>query len=340
MRRWQQSGATHRKATDVQDLDTIVEATLAMDADVADAVLDSIDVGILACDAEGRLTVWNRMMVEFCGQQADPLVPPERRAQHYRLLHADGVRMLLPSELPLARTMCEGAISGLEIVVAAPGLPQRRLWCTGRAVRDVSGVLAGAVVAMRDVTEQRCTERLLRESASRDPLTGLPNRSAVTAELAGALRAVAGGPGSAALLFVDLDGFKSVNDRYGHDEGDRVLRDAAEAIRKILRTSDVLVRWGGEEFVVVMPNTTQEGAVKAAERLRAAGLGLRPDGTAQTASIGVAEYTADRPADWEALVDLADHRMYLAKQAGKNRVVAGTEAEAEAEAGAEAVAAD
>ena len=125
-----------------------------------------------------------------------------------------------------------------------------------------------------------------------------------------------------ALIFVDLDDFKKVNDRYGHDEGDRVLRTAADAIRSMLRQSDILVRWGGEEFLLVMPNTGREGARAAAERLRHIGLGARPDGTVQTASIGIAEYMADRPEDWERLVDLADHRMYLAKQAGKDRIVA------------------
>ncbi len=125
-----------------------------------------------------------------------------------------------------------------------------------------------------------------------------------------------------ALVFVDLDDFKKVNDRHGHDEGDRVLRKAADAIRGMLRQSDILVRWGGEEFLLVMPNTGREGARAAAERLRQIGLGTRPDGTAQTASIGIAEYLTDRPEDWERLVELADHRMYLAKQAGKDRIVA------------------
>nr|WP_246499310.1 GGDEF domain-containing protein [Azospirillum soli] len=126
-----------------------------------------------------------------------------------------------------------------------------------------------------------------------------------------------------AVVFFDLDNFKGINDRFGHDEGDKVLRGAAEAIREMLRQSDVLVRWGGEEFVVIMPNTPRDGALTAVERLRIKGFGLRPDGTPQTASIGIAEYGTDRPADWEKLVDLADHRMYLAKQNGKDRIVAG-----------------
>lgn len=127
-----------------------------------------------------------------------------------------------------------------------------------------------------------------------------------------------------ALVFVDLDNFKQVNDRYGHDEGDRVLRDAAESLRSVLRGSDILVRWGGEEFLVVMPNTTTDGSLVAVERLRTHGLARRPDDTVQTASVGIAEFTEEHPDDWPALVELADHRMYVAKQSGKDRVVTGT----------------
>ena len=323
MRRWQSSSVTHREATGVQNLDTIVEATLAMNADVADAVLDSIDVGILACDADGRLTVWNRMMVEFCGQRADPLVPPERRAAHYRILHSDGVTMLLPCELPLARTLREGMISGLEIVVAAPGKPQRRLWCTGRAVHDVHGVLSGAVVAMRDLTEQHCTEQLLRESASRDPLTGLPNRSAVISELADALCAVAGRPGSAALLFIDLDGFKSVNDRYGHAAGDGLLQQVALRLSAVADGSGWVGRLGGDEFVIICPSVapTRRGQATdmAAGVLDELNRPFLLDGVPirVSASVGIAfSEPGLKPLD---LVARSDAAMYTAKRNGKNR---------------------
>jgi diguanylate cyclase (GGDEF)-like protein len=124
------------------------------------------------------------------------------------------------------------------------------------------------------------------------------------------------------LVFVDLDHFKMVNDRYGHEEGDRVLRTAAECLQKTLRQTDIVVRWGGEEFLVIMPETDGPGAVSALRRLRAAGLGLRPDGTPQTASIGVAECLSDGLATYGDLIELADQRMYQAKQSGRDRVYA------------------
>ncbi|MBF0354834.1 MAG: GGDEF domain-containing protein [Alphaproteobacteria bacterium] len=121
-------------------------------------------------------------------------------------------------------------------------------------------------------------------------------------------------------VFIDLDNFKRVNDRFGHEEGDRILRKASDGIRKCLRRGDVMVRWGGEEFVIIMPHTDCTGALTAAMRMRGHSLGLRPDGEPQTASIGIAERNSDACTDWQHLVETADQRMYAAKQNGRNRI--------------------
>ena len=128
---------------------------------------------------------------------------------------------------------------------------------------------------------------------------------------------------SLTLAFIDLDHFKQVNDQFGHDAGDRVLTAAADAIRHQLRAGDMLMRWGGEEFVLVMPNIGIEQGLQALGRVLSSGFGVRPDGTPMTASIGVAERLADAASGWRALVDLADARMYEAKRSGRNRIYAG-----------------
>lgn len=124
-----------------------------------------------------------------------------------------------------------------------------------------------------------------------------------------------------ALAFIDLDHFKSVNDSFGHDAGDQVLINAANGIRATLRTGDMLARWGGEEFVLIMPNTSAEQACVALKRVRQSGLGQRPDGKPVTASIGIAERMRDGAETWRRLVDIADERMYAAKQGGRDRIV-------------------
>ncbi len=123
------------------------------------------------------------------------------------------------------------------------------------------------------------------------------------------------------LAFIDLDHFKRVNDEFGHEAGDTVLANAAAQIRGHLRTGDMLIRWGGEEFIVIMPNISAAQACSALDRVRGGGFGRSPGGDAVTASIGVAERQADRSDSWKHLVDRADARMYEAKQAGRDRIV-------------------
>jgi diguanylate cyclase (GGDEF)-like protein len=123
------------------------------------------------------------------------------------------------------------------------------------------------------------------------------------------------------VAFIDLDHFKQVNDNFGHEAGDVVLRTAAYSIQSHLRSGDMLVRWGGEEFLLIMPGTSPAQACLALERVREAGLGVRPDNTPITASIGIAEKRLDKAESWAALVEIADQRMYLAKQGGRNRIV-------------------
>ncbi len=123
------------------------------------------------------------------------------------------------------------------------------------------------------------------------------------------------------MAFLDLDFFKRINDQFGHEAGDRALISMTDSVSQHMRHGDVLARWGGEEFLLIMPGTALDQAVTAIERLRKAGFGERPEGGRVTASIGIAERRADNVTDWKQLVEMADHRMYAAKQGGRDRVV-------------------
>lgn len=180
--------------------------------------------------------------------------------------------------------------------------------------------LLATVATLSGMSQLHFMSQLVDQS-SHDGLTRAYNRRVgeemVVQQFLTAMRANA----PLALAFVDLDNFKSINDRYGHEEGDNALRAASAALRRVLRRGDILIRWGGEEFLAVMPNTDPEGARIAITRLREAGLGLRPDGNPITASIGIAERVTDRIEQWMDLVEKADQRMYIAKQTGKDRVI-------------------
>jgi diguanylate cyclase (GGDEF)-like protein len=184
-----------------------------------------------------------------------------------------------------------------------------------------------AAVALENVRLHRLVER----QASTDGLTELANRRHFEEALAAEISRAERFGGTIALVLADLDDFKQVNDRYGHQTGDDVLRAFADILRQTVRDIDVAARYGGEEFAVLLPQTDLEGAERLAERLRETMAGRRlmlDPGTSfsVTSSFGVAAFPdAPTPA---ALFAAADEALYRAKSEGKNRVVAGTADEA------------
>jgi diguanylate cyclase (GGDEF)-like protein len=181
-------------------------------------------------------------------------------------------------------------------------------------------VLITGVSTLAGMSQLAFMIALVRQ-AIRDPLTGVFSRNSgeEVVELQFTIAARSGAPLSVA--FIDLDFFKHVNDQFGHEAGDKVLIGMTEIVGANLRQGDMLARWGGEEFLLIMPNTTLAQAELALTRLRGTGFGMRPERKPVTASIGVAERVEDRAGDWKALVEMADQRMYLAKQTGRDRIV-------------------
>jgi diguanylate cyclase (GGDEF)-like protein len=154
-----------------------------------------------------------------------------------------------------------------------------------------------------------------------DPLTGLLNRKALGArfEEIAQQAALTGAP--ICLIAGDLDHFKRVNDEYGHDRGDAVLKDAAYILRKHLRSFELIYRLGGEEFLIVLPGVGLIEGRAIAERVRGGLEDARPGGLAVTMSLGVASANGEA-VEFEPLFRAADAALYDAKRAGRNRVVA------------------
>lgn len=154
--------------------------------------------------------------------------------------------------------------------------------------------------------------------ASHDLLTGALTRRSGSDVLDQYFRLASGRDASLVVLFMDADYFKSVNDQFGHAAGDVVLKNLVTHVTACLRQGDFVMRWGGEEFVAILPNMSMDEVVIVLDRIMRNGVGQRPDGKRVTVSIGVAERKTDAVQDWTRLVDLADERMYAAKRAGRN----------------------
>ena len=174
------------------------------------------------------------------------------------------------------------------------------------------------------MTKERTDERN-RTLATRDELTGLFNRRAILESLAHHLTLAKRGLQPLSLLMVDIDFFKRVNDTYGHPSGDKVLSTMAALLSQHVREQDLVGRVGGEEFLIVLPNTPLEGAIRLAETLRMQVANTEfhcVDGLAIhiTASFGACGLDMDKPQDGSELVNQADQALYKAKHSGRNRV--------------------
>jgi diguanylate cyclase (GGDEF)-like protein len=195
----------------------------------------------------------------------------------------------------------------------------------GPDAHEVAVSLVGqAMIALENARLHRIVER----QASIDGLTGVANRRASEQALHAELSRVERFGGDLALVIADLDDFKRVNDRYGHPTGDAVLREFAAMLRETVRDIDLVGRWGGEEFAMLLPGTDAAGGARVAERARVAfaeRLVLAGDGArvGVTASFGVASFPEH--GNEEMLVAAADAALYEAKRLGKNRVVTAEE---------------
>ncbi|MBP0048040.1 EAL domain-containing protein [Marinobacterium sp. AK62] len=188
---------------------------------------------------------------------------------------------------------------------------------------DQTGALKGYVSLMSDITTLKHQQHQLERIAHFDALTGLPNRTLLADRMQQAIALANRTHSSVAILFIDLDGFKLINDTHSHAVGDQLLIQVAQRMKEVMRQEDTLARLGGDEFVAVLMNLEQtEDSIPVIRRLldsvsdpfRVKGLGLRV-----SASIGVAFYPQQENLDADQLLRQADQAMYQAKQAGKNR---------------------
>lgn len=183
---------------------------------------------------------------------------------------------------------------------------------------DGSGKVIELIGVTRDISERKVFEAELRNLAVTDALTGVWNRRHGTELLAADLSARR--PGQAlSLLMLDIDHFKTINDTFGHQAGDHVLIEIASRLRRSLRGSDMVARWGGEEFVVLLRDCALPDALRLAEEIRAA-IAEQPFGAmgSLTVSVGVAEARAGE--DLTTWLERADQALYRAKRAGRNEV--------------------
>ncbi|MBU6215797.1 MAG: diguanylate cyclase, partial [Acidobacteria bacterium] len=278
-----------------------------------DLVLDGVDAGILHVDSDRRVRFSNRRVAEMIADGA------ALTAGH----SLDDLELPGPFRSRWERALQVAAEAGERVVFdhTAPGDIARHVELAVAPVTADSPML-GTVTTIRDITDHVRREQTLVTLARRDPLTGLDNRSEVSHELERALAAAVRSGRPVGLLSVDLDGFKFVNDSFGHHIGDELLRAAADRLRTAVRSGDLLSRTGGDEFVVVCRDLRRaDDALRSAWRIVEAFRDPFPVDDVEivtTASVGVAVSSGHDTVD--DVVEQADAAVYAAKAAGRDTV--------------------
>jgi len=277
-------------------------------------IFDSVGDGIFLCDAEtGRLMDVNATGCEMFGFSRDELIG--------RALESLSTGLSPLVQRDLVTLLGEARSRGPQIFEWLCKARDEHLFWGEISLRCASlGGRPVALAVLRDITERKRKEDEVVEMAHFDVLTGLPNRRnfevTLRQEIARSTRY--GGPLSVAMG--DIDVFKVINDTTGHQVGDAVLKSLAELMRKSLRRSDYIARWGGEEFTLLLPETRLDVAEALLNRLRTsiANQVIPEIGRAVTLSFGVTAYT--KPDSPDDLLKRVDQALYQSKQTGRNKV--------------------
>ncbi|MFP3984224.1 MAG: diguanylate cyclase [Desulfurivibrionaceae bacterium] len=286
------------------------------------AVLENIQDGIIACDKDYRLTFFNQEGRELHGLDKDTFTS-KKWTEKYKLYKEDGITPVPTDKQPLFRVLQGEKICNEEMVIkAAQSFKHHHLRVSGQAIYDNGNSVSGAVVTLHDITDLKNAQHKLQHMAYHDSLTGLPNRRLFHLLLTQTVYQARREQHKVAVCFFDLDNFKLVNDKLGHSEGDRMLIKVTRIVRSCLRVSDMICRWGGDEFVVALPQINhRKDATHIAEKIRRnieqEILQIYPEFSVTT-SMGIALYP-DHASHPDNLIRMADIAMYLAKQKGKNR---------------------
>ena len=280
-------------------------------------LVDNMQDTLVATDHTGRITFASPSVVTLLGWGAHELVGvrvleiTHKDDREKALHHATALSDARTGPITLRIVRSDGEFAWVEV--------------HGHITKDDKGTVNGSISVWHDASQSIEHELELRRLAESDPLTGLPNRRELRTRLAAMLTQRRHGE-QTAVLFCDVDRLKQINDRHGHEAGDRLLRTVAERIRKAVRTDDLVARLGGDELVVALSRVADAtAAAVAAEKIRAevSSAVTLVDGTTVTPSVSIGVVLARPDESVSSVLERADDAMYHAKADGGNKVISG-----------------
>jgi len=294
--------------------------------------LERLYDGFHLVDTDGKILVWNRRAEKLLGRPAEGMLGQRWSPDLFGYRHLDE-RVMPTAETPMVRSIESGRTTLVPILARhAAGHPVQ-IELQSVPIFDEQGRLLGVAELHRDLSRSNGRRvhdfRDLKLAATRDPLTNVANRRELENQLAGRVdEFTEGGTEPFSVIFADADHFKRVNDTYGHSVGDQVLIDFARLLTQETYSGELVGRYGGEEFVILCPDTNLEQAVRRAERLRTTLRTAKIGGVDRlrvTASFGVAQ--AEQGDTVDTLLRRADKALYRAKEQGRDRTCSMTKAE-------------
>jgi diguanylate cyclase (GGDEF)-like protein/PAS domain S-box-containing protein len=295
--------------------------------DLYRTIVENMHDGLYFVDRERRITYWNKGAERITGYSAGEVVGTS--CADNILVHVDALgRQLCQGSCPLIASMADGAAHEAEVFLHHKQGHRLPVWVRTSPLRDAGGGFAGAIELFTEISSRAALQAQveeLKKLALLDALTGLPNRRHLEAHLHARLEELRRSRVGFGLLFLDIDHFKQVNDRHGHDVGDQVLTVVANTLALSVRPFDMVCRWGGEEFAGIFPHTDPDLLQAIAERLRVLTAHSRVHTAVGVLTVtisigGAVAWADDSPA---TLVKRADERMYASKNGGRNRVTVG-----------------
>jgi diguanylate cyclase (GGDEF)-like protein/PAS domain S-box-containing protein len=287
----------------------------------AQVTLESIGDGVITTDAAGRIVYMNPVAEQFTEWRGDE-ARGKPLSEVFKIFDEESNRL---EEYPIHYCLQDGRTirhDSHHLLMSHDG-GKIEIQDSAAPIRDRDGVILGAVVVFHDVTEIQSMARHMAFLASRDPLTGLLNRREFESRLQHVLESARAGERTHALLYLDLDQFKIVNDTCGHIAGDELLKQLASHLQKEIRASDMLARLGGDEFGVILEDCSVDKAEQIADLLRQSIKDFRFMWERRAFEIGVSIGLVPISRDSGGLTEVlsaADSACYIAKDRGRNRI--------------------
>lgn len=290
---------------------------LSVEKERAQVTLDCIGDAVICTDSSRNITFLNRVAETMTGWR---LKDAMGRAMGDCMRIVDAItRKTITDPMAKAASQNRNGSLPLNCVLISRDGQEVHIEDSVAPIHDRDGQVTGAVIVFRDVSATRALEKQLTDSAHHDFLTGLPNRILLNDRIGQAISLAHRQGCHAAVLFLDLDGFKQVNDSLGHSIGDKLLQSVAKRLLECVRSPDTVVRHGGDEFIVLLQELRRpQDAVYTVARLLnkvAEGYSIDSHQISITTSIGVSVYPGDGQ-DGETLIKHADTAMYHAKKSG------------------------